>query len=93
MTLDFTVVFFQTEKHFIVRKGAINFLTTTFPLRAHLFTFNLFPGVIDKSVSICDGERNQQNSHCRDTLFQENNTEALNFEKTLPRMTEQVQIL
>ena len=67
----------------------MNFLTTTLPLRAHLFTFNLFPG-----VSICDWERNQENSQCRDTLFQENNTEALcNFEKTLPRMTEQVQIL
>ena len=35
-----TVVIFQKEKHFIVRKWAMNFLTTTLPLRAYLFTFN-----------------------------------------------------
>ena len=36
------MVIFQKEKHFIVRKWAMNFLTTTLPLRAYLFTFNVF---------------------------------------------------
>ena len=33
---------FQKEKPFIVRKWAMNFLTTTLPLCAYLFTFNVF---------------------------------------------------
>ena len=41
MILDFTVAIFQKEKHFIVRKWAMNFLTTTLPLGAYLFTFNV----------------------------------------------------
>ena len=46
MILDFTVIIFQKEKHFIVRKRAMNFLTTTLPLRAYLFTFNVFVTVV-----------------------------------------------
>ena len=47
MILDFTVATFQKE-NFTVRKWAMNFLTTTLPLRAYLFTFVVFV-----TVTIC----------------------------------------
>ena len=37
---------FQKEKHFIVRKSTMNFLTTTLPLRAYLFTFKVLVTVV-----------------------------------------------
>ena len=36
------MVIFQKQKNFIVRKWVTNFLTITLPLRAYLFTFNVF---------------------------------------------------
>ena len=37
---------FKRESNFTLRKRAMNFLTTTLPLRAYLFTFNIFVTVI-----------------------------------------------
>ena len=36
------MVIFQKQNNFIVRKWVTNFLTITLPLRAYLFTFNVF---------------------------------------------------
>ena len=46
--LYFTVVIFKRKGNFTVRKWAMNFLTTSehLPLRAYLFTFNVFVTVI-----------------------------------------------